>query len=117
MTKEELIKVIDGFPSWRTGEYILKQVVCGIMLGEPQLVSDFMTDFNSIANYTLENMIQALQVSKERAEYLSTYLGGNMYSEEVAKRPEYIEIQKCHADTIIEKCAQTLGIKKVNNEN
>lgn len=112
MTKEDLIKIIDYYPDQMSGEDIMIYLVSKMILMKPTIIPRLIKNISTSLDTAYRRMLNTISVSKERAEYLSTYLGGNMYPEEVAKQPEHIEIQKGHADTIVEKCEQALGIKK-----
>ena len=52
-----------------------------------------------------------LHLANERAFYLESYLSGTMYPEDVAQKPEYIDIQCGHATEIKERTAEVLGDK------
>lgn len=116
MTKEDLIKIIDYYPDQMSGEDIMIYLVSKMILMKPTIIPRFIEDISAALDTVYRRMLSTISVSKERAWYLSTYLDGRMYPEEVAKKPEYIEIQKGHADYIVERCNEALGEKKFDNE-
>ena len=109
LTTETIKSMIDMYPPYMSAEQIFVDMVGRIAMNYPQVLPELATTIGAVFNTQFETQAHAFHLIKERASYLESYLSGNMYPEEIAKKPEYIDIQRGHATVIKERTAQALG--------
>ena len=111
LTREMLKETIDSYSEYMSAEEVFINLVCSTMFKCPQILPGLTQSLGQAYTNILQNYQQTCHLANERAWYLETYLSGNMYSEENAKKPEYIDIQRGHATQIKEATAKALGDK------
>ena len=109
LTTETIKSMIDMYPPYMSGEQIFVDMVGRIAMNYPQVLPELATTIGAVFNTQFETQAQAFHLINERASYLESYLSGKMYSEDTAKKPEYIEIQRGHATTIKKASAKAMG--------
>ena len=109
LTVEKIKSILDLYPPYMTGEDIFVDMVSRIAMNYPQVLPELASTIGAVFNTQFTVQSHALHVIKERATYLESYLEGRMYPEEVAKKPEYVDIQRGHATTIREQATKVLG--------
>lgn len=109
LTTETIKSMIDMYPPYMSGEQIFVDMVGRIAMNYPQVLPELATTIGAVFNTKFETQAQAFHLINERASYLESYLSGRMYSEDNAKKPEYIEIQRGHATTIRKASAKAMG--------
>ena len=112
LTREMLHELIDSYPQQYGGETIFVNMTYSILTKCPTILPYYWSVVGRTTSDIFDKHMQTFHLANERASYLETYLAGKMYPEDVAKRPEYIEIQRGHAETIEKETAKALGIKK-----
>ena len=100
LTTETIKSMIDKYPPYMSAEQIFVDMVGRIAINYPQVLPELATTIGAVFNTKFETQARAFHLIKERASYLESYLSGKMYPEEIAKKPEYIDIQRGHATTI-----------------
>ena len=111
LTREMFHKLIDSYPQHYSGETIFVDMSYSILKKHPTILPYYWNVIGRATSETFESQMHTLYLANERASYLESYLAGRMYPEEVAKKPEYIEIQRGHAETIEIETAKALGMK------
>ena len=109
LTTETIKSMIDMYPPYMSAEEIFVDMVGHIAMNYPQILPKLATTVCAVFNTQFETQTHAFHIIKERASYLESYLSGKMYPEEIAKKPEYIDIQRGHATTIKEQAAKAMG--------
>ena len=109
LTREELKTVIDMYPSDFSGEEVFIDLVTYILRKYPHVLPKLSVKLGYIYSMIFEEHFEIFHLIRERASYLESYLSGRMYPEEVAKKPEYIDIQRGHATTIKEQATKAMG--------
>ena len=109
MTTETIKSMIDMYPPYMSAEQIFIDMVGRIAISYPQILPELATTIGTVFNIQFETQAHAFHLIKERASYLESYLSGKMYPDEVAKKPEYIDIQRGHATTIKKQAAKAIG--------
>lgn len=109
LTTETIKSMIDMYPPYMSAEQIFVDMVGRIAMSYPQVLPELATTIGAVFNTQFEAQAQAFHLIKERASYLESYLSGTMYPEEIAKKPEYIDIQCGHATTIKNVSAKAIG--------
>ena len=112
LTTDKIKSMIDLYPPYMSGEQIFVDMVGRIAMDYPQILPELATTVGAAFHTQFTCYAQAFHLINERASYLESYLSGKMYSEEVAKKPEYIEIQRGHATTIRNASAKAMGEKQ-----
>ena len=109
LTIEKIKSMLDLYPPYMSSEDIFVDMVGRIAINYPQVLPELASTIGAVFNTQFTVQSHALHVIKERATYLESYLEGRMYPDEVAKKPEYIDIQRGHATTIREQATKVLG--------
>lgn len=109
LTTETIKSMIDMYPPYMSAEQIFVDMVGRIAMNYPQVLPELATTIGAVFNTQFETQAHAFHLIKERASYLESYLSGKMYPEEIAKKPEYIDIQRGHATTIKEQAMKVMG--------
>lgn len=109
LTTETIKSMIDMYPAYMSAERIFVDMVGRIAMNYPQVLPELATTIGAVFNTQFETQAHAFHLIQERASYLESYLSGRMYPEEVAKKPEYIDIQRGHATKIKEVSAKAMG--------
>ena len=109
LTTETIKSMIDMYPPYMSAEQIFVDMVGRIAINYPQVLPELASTIGAAFGSQFETQAHAFHVIKERASYLESYLSGRMYPEEVAKKPEYIDIQRGHATTIKEQATKAMG--------
>ena len=112
LTTETIKSMVDMYPPYMSAEQIFVDMVGRIAINYPQVLPELASTIGAVFNTQFTNQAQAFHVVKERASYLESYLSGTMYSEENARKPEYIDIQRGHATKIKEISAKAMGENK-----
>ena len=114
LTTDKIKSMIDLYPPYMSAEQIFVDMVGRIAMNYPQVLPELATTIGAVFNTQFETQAHAFHLIKERASYLESYLSGKMYPEEIAKKPEYIDIQRGHATTIKEQAAKVMGEQNEN---
>ena len=109
LTTETIKSMIDTYPAYMSGEQIFVDMVSRIAINYPQVLPELASTIGTVFNIQFETQAHAFHIIKERASYLESYLSGRMYPDEVAKKPEYIDIQRGHATIIKKQAAKAIG--------
>ncbi len=109
LTTETIKSMVDMYPSYMSAEQIFVDMVGRIAMNYPQVLPELATTIGAVFNTQFETQAHAFHLIKERASYLESYLSGRMYPEEVAKKSEYIDLQRGHTTTIKEQAAKAMG--------
>ena len=109
LTTETIKSMIDMYPPYMSAEQIFVDMVGRIAMHYPQVLPELATTIGAVFNTQFETQAHAFHLIEERASYLESYLSGKMYPEEVAKKPEYIDIQRGHATIIRKTSAKAMG--------
>jgi len=109
LTREKLKTMIDMYPSSFSGEEVFIDLVAYVLRNYPHVFPKLSVKLGYIYSMIFEEHFEAFHLIHERASYLELYLSGKMYPEEVAKKPEYIDIQRGHATTIKEQAMKVMG--------
>ena len=109
LTTETIKSMVDMYPAYMSAEQIFVDMVGRIAINYPQVLPELASTIGNAFGSQFEVQAHAFHVIKERASYLESYLSGRMYPEEVAKKPEYIDIQRGHATTIKEQAMKVMG--------
>lgn len=109
LTTDKIKSMIDLYPPYMSAEQIFVDMVGRIAINYPQVLPKLATTIGAVFNTQFETQAHAFHLIKERASYLESYLSGKMYTDEVAKKPEYIDIQRGHATIIKEQAAKVMG--------
>ena len=109
LTTETIKSMVDMYPPYMSAEQIFVDMVGRVAMNYPQVLPELATTIGAVFNTQFETQAQAFHLINERASYLESYLSGKMYSEDTAKKPEYIEIQRGHATTIKKASAKAMG--------
>ena len=109
LTTDIIKSTIDMYPAYMSAEQIFVDMVGRIAMNYPQILPELASTIGSVFGSQFEVQAHAFHVIKERASYLESYLSGKMYPEEIAKKPEYIDIQRGHATTIKEQAMKVMG--------
>lgn len=109
LTTDKIKSMIDLYPPYMSGEQIFVDMVGRIAMDYPQILPELATTVGAAFHTQFAYYTQAFHLINERASYLESYLSGKMYSEDTAKKPEYIEIQRGHATTIRKASAKAMG--------
>ena len=110
-TREALHQMIDAYPPHIGAEAIFVDITYNILNKYPRILPYYWNVVGRATSDIFDQHIQTLYLVNERASYLESYLAGKMYPEEITKKPEYIEIQRGHAETIVNATEKTLGVK------
>ena len=109
LTTETIKSMVDMYPSYMSAEQIFVDMVGRIAMNYPQVLPELATTVGAVFNTQFEAQAHAFHVIKERASYLESYLSGRMYPEEIAQKPEYIDIQRGYAEKIKEQAMNVMG--------
>ena len=109
LTREMLDIKTHYYPPYMSAEQIFIEFVNEIIYKCPQVLPELSMRFGCACADIFNSQREVLHLANERAWYLETYLSGNMYPEDKAQNPEYIDIQRGHATTIKERTAKVLG--------
>lgn len=109
LTRQNMHDLIDSYSPLTSDEDVFIDVVNTILKLYPQILPRLCVRLGYTIEAVMSNQLHTLYIANERASYLESYLSGNMYPEEIAKKPEYIDIQRGHATVIKERTAQALG--------
>ena len=109
LTTEIIKSMVDMYPPYMSAEQIFVDMVGRIAINYPQVLPELASTIGNTFGSQFEVQAHAFHLIQERASYLESYLSGKMYPEEVAKKPEYIDIQRGHATTIKEQARKVMG--------
>ena len=112
LTREMLHEAIDNYPNQISAETLFIDITHMVLTKCPHILPYYCQAVGHTISDIFDSQERTLRLSNERASYLETYLRGEMYPEDIAKKPEYIDIQRGHATTIKNETAKSLGIKK-----
>ena len=112
LTAETIKSMVDMYPPYMSAEQIFVDMVGRIAMNYPQILPELATTIGAVFHTQFAHYTQTFHLINERASYLESYLSGKMYSEDTAKKPEYIEIQRGHATTIRKASAEAIGENK-----
>ena len=112
LTRENLKTWIDMYHPYMTAEEVFVNLVGSTIVKCPYLIPELSKTLGQAYANVFENQYSTLHLANERAWYLESYLSGKMYPDDVAKKPEYIDIQRGHATTIKEETAKAMGKMK-----
>ena len=115
LTREKLHEIIDSYPPQLGGETVFVDMTYTILNKCPTILPYYWSVVGRATSDIFDSQMQTLHLANERATYLESYLAGRMYPEEYFTKPEFVEIQRGHAEKIKEETAKQMG-KKVDNE-
>lgn len=107
-TREQLKYFIDTSPKEMSTDEIVIALACSYIMRRPIIIPSFIEQISNTLSMITEKLISSMNIFKERAWYLESYLDGKMYSEEYSNTEEAKEIQKKHATFIKDKCNNIL---------
>jgi len=111
LTREMLHEMIDNCPPQLGGETVFVDMTYNILTKCPQILPYYWKVVGRATSDIFDVHMQTFHVANERATYLESYLAGRMYPEEYFTKPEFVEIQRGHAEKIKEETAKRMGEK------